>query len=105
MRSATSNAFTKLFPLSTLLNLVVYYFGKITNNSQIMPHCFTLGNGEVFRIPHIYQEFRVLSGIAWLTIGGRDLILHSGGKIVFESKQDVAIVSPLGKMRVIVEVA
>ena len=105
MRSTTSNALTKLFSLSTLLNLVAFYFSKVTSHEPIMPHRFTLGNGEVFRIPHIYQKFQVLSGIAWLTIGGRDLILHSGEKIEFESRKDVVIISPLGKTRLMVEVA
>lgn len=105
MRSATSNALIRLFSLSTILTLVSSYAKKIKGDSQIMPRRFTLGNGEVFRIPHAYQEFQVLSGIAWLTIGGRDLILHSGEKIELELKKDVAIISPLGNMRLMVEVA
>jgi hypothetical protein len=104
MRSTTSNALTKFFALSKPLNLVAFYFSKITSYEPIMPRRFTLGNGEVFRIPQIYQEFQVLSGIAWLTIGGRDLILHSGEKIEFQSKKDVVIISPLGKTRLMVEV-
>ena len=104
MRSVTSNALIRLFPLSRLLTLVGSYSKKVKGNSQVTPRRFTLGNGEVFRIHHAYQELQVLSGIAWLTIGGRDLILHSGEKVEFESKKDVAIISPLGNMRLIVEV-
>lgn len=104
MRSATSNVLTRLIFLTTLLNWLGNYSHKTKNNFQIMPRRFILGNGEVFRINHFYSEFQVLSGVAWVTIEGKDLILHSGEKLKFESKQTVALISALGKQQLIVEV-
>lgn len=103
MSSVTSNALTRLLFLSTLLNWVGSYSSKVKSNAQIMPRRFILENGEVFRVNHFYTELQVLSGVAWVTVEGKDLILHSGDKIKFESKKDVAIISVLGKAPLIVE--
>lgn len=104
MRSATSNVLTRFIYLATLLNWLGFYSSKVKSNFQIMPRRFILENGEVFRINHFYSEFQVLSGVAWVTIEGKDLILHCGEKLKFESKQAVAIISALGKKQLIVEV-
>jgi hypothetical protein len=37
-----------------------------------------------------------LSGIAWITVAGKDIILNTGEKISLESKKDSAILSVLG---------
>lgn len=104
MPSATSNVLTRLVFLTTLLNWVGSSSNKVKSNFQIMPRRFILQNGEVFRINHFYSEFQVLSGVAWVTIEGKDLILRSGEKLKFESKKAVAIISALGKQQLIVEV-
>ena len=104
MRSATSNVLTRFVFITNLLNLVSSYAHKDKSDFQIIPRRFILENGEVFRINHFYQEFQVLSGVAWVTLEGKDLILHSGEKLKFESKKAVAIISALGKKQLIVEV-
>jgi hypothetical protein len=104
MPSATSNVLTRLVFFTALLNWVGFYSNKVKSNFQIMPRRFILENGEVFRINHFYSEFQVLSGVAWVTIEGKDLILCSGEKLKFESKKAVALISALGKQQLIVEV-
>lgn len=104
MLSATSNVLTRLIFLTTSLNWVRNYSHKAKSNFQIMPRRFILENDEVFRINYFYSEFQVLSGVAWVTIEGKDLILHSGERLKFESKRTVALISALGKQQLIVEV-
>ena len=112
MRLATNNEFARIFNPSTLLGLVSFYPNKFKAVTElfkgklncVMPCQFTLENGEVFRIPQVYQEFQVLSGVAWLTVGDKDIILQSGEKASLESKKDVAVISALGKMPLVLEV-
>jgi hypothetical protein len=112
MRLATNNDFSRILNLSILLNLVGSYSNKFKALTQlfkgdlnsVMPSRFTLENGEAFRVPQAYREFQVLSGVAWLTVGNKDVILRSGEKASLESQKNVAVISALGKMPLILEV-
>ncbi len=112
MRLATNNEFTRIFNPSILLTLVSSYPNKFQGFTElfkgklnsIMPCKLTLEKGEVFRIPQAYRQFHVLSGVAWLTVGDKDIILQSGEKASLESKKDVAVISALGKMPLVLEV-
>ena len=112
MRLATNNEFNRIFNPSILLSLVSFYPNKFQGFTElfkgklnsVIPCQLTLEKGEVFRIPQAYRQFKVLSGVAWLTVGDKDIILHSGEKASLESKKDVAIISALGKMPLILEV-
>ncbi len=112
MRLATNNEFARIFNPSTLLGLVSFYPNKFKAVTElfkgklncVMPFQVTLEKSEVFRIPQAYRQFQVLSGMAWLTVGGKDIILHSGEKASLESKKDVAVISALGKMPLFLEV-
>ena len=112
MRLATNNEFTRIFNPSILLSLVSFYPNKFQGLTElfkvkvnsVMPCQLTLEKGEVFRIPQAYRQFKVLSGVAWLTVGGKDIILQSGEKVSLESKKDVAVISALGKTPLVLEV-
>lgn len=59
---------------------------------------------EVLRLPPASQGVHVVSGLAWLTRGGKDIFLQNGERAwLFEGK-DLALVSPLGCTPLIVEV-
>lgn len=105
MRLATSKGFFRIFNVSLLFNSIGFYSSKTNGNlKSVIPLRFTLEKDEIFRFSSEYQEFKVLSGVAWITIEGRDLILHSGEKAELESHKDMAIISALGKMPVVLEV-
>ncbi len=110
MRLGMSNTFTKTSTLA-LLN----YLGSYLMPSRVLPQLFhnqaqslvpellTLKKDQVFCIPSAYQELHVISGSAWLTLAGQDVILQTGEKAFFTSSQDSIILSALGNMPLIVE--
>jgi hypothetical protein len=112
MRSAMSNTSAKTFNLSTLsnpLNSCSNRFSPLTNLfkdnlKSLVPYRFTLKKGEVFRVPSECKELQVLSGVAWITLGGQDIILSSGQTASLESNKGFAILSVLGKAPLTLEV-
>lgn len=112
MRSATSNPFAKIFLLSAVSSLVSSCSNRFrTLNTLIKGHqksaiCyrFTLNKGELFRFPSECREVHVLSGVAWLTVGGEDIILTAERKASIPSNKDFALISALGDVPLILEV-
>jgi hypothetical protein len=45
-----------------------------------------------------------VSGIAWITVAGKDMILRPGEKASLSSNQDSAVISPLGNVPLTLEV-
>jgi hypothetical protein len=58
---------------------------------------------EVQRVTTDWQGLRVRSGRAWISLNGRDLVLKRGQTITVESKDDFALVSPLGGVPLVIE--
>jgi hypothetical protein len=112
MRSAMSNTSAKTFNLSTLsnpLNSWSNQLGSLTNLfkgnlKSLVPCRFTLQKGEVFRVPSGCKELQVLSGVAWITVAGQDIILTSGETASLESNKGFAILSALGRNPLTLEV-
>ncbi len=76
-----------------------------SNQSKVAIHCrFLLYRDEVFRIPQAGHSVQVLSGIAWLTVAGEDIILTSNETVSLLPYQDVALVSALSDKPLILEV-
>ena len=48
---------------------------------------------EIFRVPGASTCIRVLSGNAWLTVDGQDIIVAGGETASVRSKKDFALVS------------
>ena len=70
----------------------------IKRHPKFLTSCtFTLRKGELFRISSTIQEVKVLSGLAWLTVAGKDIILQAGEKASIRSDKDIALVSALGE--------
>ncbi len=59
--------------------------------------------GEVQRVDSNYRGLRVRSGRAWVTMLGRDLVLKRGDEVVLDGRHDTAVVSPLGRAPLIIE--
>jgi hypothetical protein len=63
-----------------------------------------LYKGEIFRLPGSPICMRVLSGNAWLTVDGQDIIVAGGQTAAVRSKKDVALVSTFDSAPLIFEV-
>jgi hypothetical protein len=59
--------------------------------------------GEVQRVKPDYRGLRVRSGLAWITLNGRDLVLKRGEEVALEMQQEAAVVSPLGHVPLVIE--
>jgi Protein of unknown function (DUF2917) len=58
---------------------------------------------EAFGVPAGYRRLRVRSGRAWVTLAGQDLTLERGQVVRLNSRAGRAVVSPLGRLPVVVE--
>jgi hypothetical protein len=112
MRLAMSHTLLKMFSLSTLSTDLDSYSNRLksltnrlkSNTKGLASYLFTLEKDEVLRIPSTCQEIRVLSGVAWLTVAGEDVILNSGEKALVSCNEDFVLLSALGKVPLILEV-
>lgn len=112
MRLGMSNTLAKNFTLSTIFSSLGYFsnpvraFTKLlqSNLKSLSPAQFTIEKCEVFRVASICQEIHVLSGMAWLTVAGKDIILTAGEKVLLDSNQGIAILSALGDVPLFLEI-
>ncbi len=103
MRLAISNALSRMFRLATSSSSVESWSNKLCHLKSRDCYRFTLHKGEVFRFPSACRELHVLSGAAWITVGGEDIILTSDKKALLPSNKDFAIISPLGNIPLILK--
>jgi hypothetical protein len=59
--------------------------------------------GELLRVPRAGTSIRVLSGTAWITRAGTDLVLSQGEARTLDAR-DRAVISGLGSLPLLVEV-
>jgi hypothetical protein len=59
--------------------------------------------GEVQRVTANYRGLRVRSGRAWVTVNGRDLVLKRDDEVTLEGRHDAAVVSPVGRVPLVIE--
>lgn len=104
-----SNGLAKIFRPTTISSLVSCSnkFGTTNllkgNLKNTVRYRLILNRGEVFRFPAC-REVSVLSGVAWVTIAGKDIILNAQEQATLSSQQDSAVISALGNVPLIVEV-
>jgi len=58
---------------------------------------------EALRVEKGFQQLRVRSGKAWITLGGRDLTMPGGEGVALDAKSGPAVVTPLGSRPVVIE--
>lgn len=64
-----------------------------------------LYKNEVFHLPAVSQEIRVLSGVGWVTAAGKDIILGPDEKIDLSGHEKFVLISALGQSPLIFEVS
>ncbi len=60
--------------------------------------------GEALSIPASRRHIRVLAGTAWISQGGKDLVLRGRGCMKIRRRTDAAVVSSLGQEGLLFEV-
>jgi hypothetical protein len=68
------------------------------------PLRFVLLPGEVLRIPSTRSTIRVISGTAWLTSEGEDIILCNGQCLSVATPREPPVISGIGSAAVLFEV-
>lgn len=105
MRLTMTNASPRTFSITKTLRFLgldskrvrnlIHWFQS--NLDALVPVRLTLAQGETFRIPVACQELQVLSGVAWISVAGKDLILSAGETVSLEANNDIAVLSALGE--------
>ncbi|HEY9667801.1 MAG TPA: hypothetical protein V6C91_13405 [Coleofasciculaceae cyanobacterium] len=75
-----------------------------SNELSLVAKQVTLEKGQIFRVPLACQEIHVVSGVAWITFAGKDLIVQAGEKTFLPSHKASAVLSALGNMPVSLEI-
>ncbi len=62
-----------------------------------------LVEGEALRLPRGTTQMRVLTGSAWISQAGRDSFVQAGERFHPAGGRDPAVLSPLGRVPLLVE--
>lgn len=60
-----------------------------------------LGRYRLLRLPRRKQTVEVLDGSAWVTMGGKDIILSAGDRLDLNAGRDFVLVSSVNKQLLI----
>ena len=66
--------------------------------------CFALCSGELLRAPRGKQHLQVLSGTAWISVAGRDIVVSHGSCVKLVRTRYPTLVSGLGSQPLLFEV-
>ncbi len=69
---------------------------RATVVTSTTPLRIVLCAGETIRLPRRAAEVTVLAGKAWVTEGGRDIVLSAGGSSRIGSARDCPLISAVG---------
>jgi hypothetical protein len=100
----TNNTFPDLVSVkpSTTLNGMKDPAGNHTPMPSVLR--LILYQGELLRLPRFSRGVEVLSGVAWVTDTGRDMVLAPGDKASLQSGKFVALVSAVGNNPLVLSV-
>lgn len=58
---------------------------------------FSLSAGQVLRLKNTIREINVISGCAWVSYAGQDMVLKAGDRASFELDHDIPVISAVGE--------
>ena len=88
---------------SAFINIALLQTPKSISDATISVLRVILYEKEIHRLSQAGQV-QVLSGTAWATVAGEDIILPQGKKMSISSGKDVVVVSPLGDLPLVLEI-
>jgi len=71
----------------------------------LVTKCITVRKGEVYRLPPLSRSVWIVSGRAWLTHSGEDIVLEPGERATFAQHKDPVVVTSTGNTPLILEIA
>ena len=58
---------------------------------------FRLSAGQVLRLKNTIRVINIISGCAWVSYAGEDMVLKAGDQASFPLKHDVPVISSVGQ--------
>ena len=75
-----------------------------TANPVIVTRSMTLNKGDVVRLPRAIRDVWVVSGRAWVTYNGKDIVLTNGERASFARGKDAVVITSMGKAPLVLEI-
>jgi hypothetical protein len=63
----------------------------------------TVGENQVYTLPHDITSIRIVSGSAWVSHQAKDVVLYRGQTMDIEQSRDIAVVTSTGRRPVELE--
>ncbi len=104
MRLAMSYKLMKTFQLWAVSSYLGSFITRFRGSPNLLnrdvkslvQYKVTLQEGNVLRVPLECREVHILSGVAWITVNGEDIILLSGETASLAPTKGSAVLSVLG---------
>jgi hypothetical protein len=71
----------------------------------LITKCVTVRQGEVYTLPASCRDVWVVSGCAWLTHSGEDIVLNQGEHTSFIRRKDPVVITSTSKVPLTLEIA
>jgi hypothetical protein len=65
------------------------------NVSEVSRH-LNLAAGQVLRLKDTTREIKIISGVAWVSYAGEDIVLNAGEHTHFSPNRDIPVISAMG---------
>jgi hypothetical protein len=86
------------------MNVAISATAELALTSVDVNRRLILFKGEVVRI-RASQAVRVISGNAWITFKGQDILAAADENVTFERSSDFVVISPMGNSPLIVQIS
>ena len=83
------------------MGAVIAMNGNFTDVSRHL----SLTAGQVLRLKKTIREINIISGCAWVSYAGQDMVLEAGDRASFALNRDVPVVSAVGQSPLIFDAA
>ncbi len=77
----------------------------ISERPTIVSRDVRLRQGDVYRLPSSSRAVWVVSGCAWMTHGGEDILLSAGESMSIAQPRDPVVITSIGVAPLVLEVA
>ncbi len=68
----------------------------IGSNISEVSRRLSLSAGQVLRLKNSIREIYVISGCAWVSYAGQDIVLNAGERTSFTPNRDIPVISAVG---------
>ena len=77
---------------------------RVTAHARPAVLRLALRSGEALKIPAVGRHVNVLAGTAWISQAGKDIVVPARRCLQVEGSKDAAVVSPVGREGLLIEV-